>query len=1244
MRKKVVLAGSGISVAPPSNLPSWWGYNKELISAIKEKALEQCPGTEDLLAAIDIEKNLPVQCVSEIIVSHGAGDSYFPLLSLLNSSKPNINHFALAELARQHKLDAIVTTNFDTLVEAAFMEEEVPLTVASKPDDIWDALRNYGCKYIKAHGTAVDAESMIDTVSQKARGLSAAVKSCITECFSNSDIYVLGFSGADLDFDINYFPFAEAIQSGSKIKWILLPSTKPHQNVIALKDKYPDRFEINYCYLPSFFSSLGVDTTALKGQDDGQRNGRETMEHMHEVMSELFSQPHIGTHGCVAYCLYLLSAIGENEKANQLADAYEKSFDHDAIHPLWVTGILGLARQRLFAQDFSAAETWYMTAVSCLNKMLEINDELFNTESIDMPVLKDRIAEAKSNLATCFCDLGLVSMYKEELPKALKRLTKAREYATSTHNVKRLGVILFNIARANFYSTNDEDAFLSELKRAADCCRSSGNLTTLTEILQEDCACRFALGEYYLAEKDIEELGTCAKNIARKDLVDRCKCLKAEYYFRNGLKEEFIKQVQSMADDPSFTWEMGSDLIFYFVLNQIDSQDPNKDNPAQKNPGDDIKALDLASLFDMWQNTVMYQLSTFRESEQLSEEKLRELLIYSQAANADPITVRVLEKRTLSCAKANKWERVLDLAECLLHNTHSEKQKAFALYEKGCGLVETHDYENAKIAFADVIKLGDSATKTHLGWAYIEIASIDAIEGATNEEYYYTGKEILSQTEEYDMICGCLRYIRALKSVNRIEEAKSLLQELLDTQIRDEYRASLEKMYEDISSDRADESIRSGDTQNVSAESIANYALRLFEDESSHEQAWELIRLAKERYLACGNMIGAAKCENNMGNFCMKESNMEEALHHFQAAFEMKFAEKDYYGAASDLCCIISVYINCHRCVDISEQVAKADLLLPLVGENIAKYRLCFSLCLYSELNGDKATAVKYAEMANSGIEQLPDDQSVAATITNEEINSVHESLNSNHSIPDPFYDKMTEAKKSFREGRVSDFDSLINELRAENEGDHYNLGRIEGQVGNIYLNNGAYAEAVKSYDKALEQFAKVTPEDHSGIEAMKTRAINEKAVALSKDGKDDECIALMKKRLSEIDLTDPDSGRMLINYCNRLLKMNNNLKVGSPAYKEIEKCIEKLGKIKNADEHLLGGYHQLRGNLCLLSNDFDGAQKEFAEALAKFRIINSPDAALSEISLAAAKIRAEAAVKSSGNNNVDTPITPSSY
>lgn len=94
----IVFAGAGISMSAPSCLPDWNGFNLALLEEIKASALA-LPGLPESAAAairrLDIEQ-LGVEALSDVVVHSFAGESYFPLLEVLDSDQPNANHEAIA--------------------------------------------------------------------------------------------------------------------------------------------------------------------------------------------------------------------------------------------------------------------------------------------------------------------------------------------------------------------------------------------------------------------------------------------------------------------------------------------------------------------------------------------------------------------------------------------------------------------------------------------------------------------------------------------------------------------------------------------------------------------------------------------------------------------------------------------------------------------------------------------------------------------------------------------------------------------------------------------------------------------------------------------------------------------------------------------------------------------------------------------------------------------------------------------
>src|SRR5262249_49918515 len=156
------------SMLPPSNLPSWSEFTGALLSEAVAKAATAPFLDQDSISAIRslTADSIRTASLSEAISKYVASISYFPVLTVLDGTETNANHQALAELAERGALCAIVTPNFDTLVERAFQERRVPW---GRPNPHSEACR--GCVLIHIHGVATSARSMIDTVGQKARGL-----------------------------------------------------------------------------------------------------------------------------------------------------------------------------------------------------------------------------------------------------------------------------------------------------------------------------------------------------------------------------------------------------------------------------------------------------------------------------------------------------------------------------------------------------------------------------------------------------------------------------------------------------------------------------------------------------------------------------------------------------------------------------------------------------------------------------------------------------------------------------------------------------------------------------------------------------------------------------------------------------------------------------------------------------------------------------------------------------------------
>ena len=539
IQQYVIVAGAGISAKPPSNLPSWWEYNKKLIAQIKKEALTLCPEAEKILECINVENKLPVQCISQVIVSQGAGESYFPLLELLNSKTPNDNHFALAELAWQGKLKAIVTTNFDSLIETAFRKKSIPLYVTVHKEDYYEASQIKTCRLFKIHGSVYDSTSMIDTISQKMLGLSNEKRFVLENVLGNSEIFVIGFSGTDLDFDLDYIPFSKALNQGSKLTWVIRPNSEVNPNIMQLQKQYPDNVHVCEMELSDFFSSLNINI-----QESQEVLTLDTDTKLDKRIEELFSSPHIGAHGCVGYCLTLLRMIGDTEGAKKLASIYEQKINWSSLDVLSVMGINALAMQKMFSKDWKGAVRVYNAVIQCHLALDQISKSLraYTTpEQCQAQQLETcrNLTSTYINLATAYYYMAVVD-HADTLSDAKKYLEQAKEQVQEKPEIAQHSLIFFGLARVEYQQTKDIDQYIDKLHVCQQFAQKERKLDTLVEIMLEECKIHMQIGEYPLAHMLLTDVKIRLKNVGSSMLESIWEKLHSEYQLRTGVHAKLV--------------------------------------------------------------------------------------------------------------------------------------------------------------------------------------------------------------------------------------------------------------------------------------------------------------------------------------------------------------------------------------------------------------------------------------------------------------------------------------------------------------------------------------------------------------------------------------------------------------------------------------------------------------------------------------------------------------------------------
>lgn len=438
-RRLLVLAGSGISVLAPSYLPEWRGFNQALLDGVKDLALT-FPGlseeAESAIRGLTLDR-LAVEAFSDAVVDAYAGEEYFPVLKILDSTEPNSNHRALAELARQGALRAVVTTNFDTLLEQAFAG--LPFETCITREDY--ARVPHDCErpvIYKIHGSVTSTTTLVDTVSQKLGGLALHVRERLATLFAENHTLVLGFSGTDLKFGEDYLPFSAIPARSAAVTWVIRPGTKLSETVQAILKRVgaePCERE-----LPGFFRSLGIVVEAAaedqKGSlDEANRRARAQVAEWNRALD-------LGEARACVFCLTLLRTTGQTSAALALARRLALLLDHAGeVHSDTVANLLSeFARLAAETSDFENADQWGQRTLKCIQGI----EDRYAQEKRPLPdhmrAWRDRVS------AGAWTAMGLNVMAHQRYDYALTALREATRFARSAGDANGLSGVCANRA------------------------------------------------------------------------------------------------------------------------------------------------------------------------------------------------------------------------------------------------------------------------------------------------------------------------------------------------------------------------------------------------------------------------------------------------------------------------------------------------------------------------------------------------------------------------------------------------------------------------------------------------------------------------------------------------------------------------------------------------------------------------------------------------------------------------------
>jgi hypothetical protein len=166
----------------------------------------------------------------------------------------------LAELARAGRVGAIVTTNFDCVIERALDAAGVPYALFESPEDFEGlAGSSASLKVIKVHGSATRPETMVDTLRQRLRGRPAALESWMHHLFVKHPTIAVGFSCEDLEYHPDYLMIRSACRDGARFAFLVREGSKPSKPLASLAADFPGSTAVCYGSLPEWLFDVASE-------------------------------------------------------------------------------------------------------------------------------------------------------------------------------------------------------------------------------------------------------------------------------------------------------------------------------------------------------------------------------------------------------------------------------------------------------------------------------------------------------------------------------------------------------------------------------------------------------------------------------------------------------------------------------------------------------------------------------------------------------------------------------------------------------------------------------------------------------------------------------------------------------------------------------------------------------------------------------------------------------------------------
>jgi hypothetical protein len=246
----IAFVGAGASAVSPSKLPTWTEFNAVLLECLCESLTAFSRNRQPAMQMLELfqsrrdETRFFAPDFQAQLIEEEVGQDYFRVWQSLDTDVYGPVHTALAELAAAGRLAAIITTNFDRLIETALRKRGVAFqvfhdraTFEALPATV-DAEHSTALPVIKIHGSIEDATSLIDTLRQRLVGRPESLMKALQILLGRHPWVFLGFSGADFSYDRHYLGILDAAADAKGFVFVAREGAKIQEGVSHLQQAY----------------------------------------------------------------------------------------------------------------------------------------------------------------------------------------------------------------------------------------------------------------------------------------------------------------------------------------------------------------------------------------------------------------------------------------------------------------------------------------------------------------------------------------------------------------------------------------------------------------------------------------------------------------------------------------------------------------------------------------------------------------------------------------------------------------------------------------------------------------------------------------------------------------------------------------------------------------------------------------------------------------------------------------------